>query len=243
MNDSHTYLCVVMPAYNEGHHIKDNLLTASKLISSFINNYQIIAVNDGSTDNTLEGMRLAAKLDSHIHPVSYSQNRGKGHAISTGVKHAEAEYIAFLDSDLELNPLMLRYFLRALQVTNADIAIGSKLHKKSKLNYPLSRRILSMGYYLMLKAMFKLNIKDTQTGIKLFKSDVIKPICSKISTSGFAYDIEILAIAAKKGCKIIEMPIELNYSRSKGNRSKISPKRIFDVFRDTLKIKRRLRNY
>lgn len=241
--DNHAYLCVVMPAYNEGKHIKDNLLTASKLISSFINNYQIIAVNDGSSDDTLEGMRLAASLDSHIKPVSYSQNKGKGHAISTGVKHADAEYIAFLDSDLELSPLMLRYFLRSLLATKADIAIGSKLHKKSKLNYPLSRKILSMGYYLMLKVLFKLKIKDTQTGIKLFKADVIKPICSKITTSGFAYDIEILAIATKKGYKIIEMPIELNYSRTRGNRSTISIKKIFDVFSDTLKIKKRLKKY
>lgn len=239
--DKKNYLCVVMPAYNEGGHIKANLLEASKTISTFVNNYQILVVNDGSTDDTLEQMKSAAAEDSHISIVSYKKNHGKGHAISTGVKHADAEYIAFLDSDLELNPSMLRYFLKALHATGADIAIGSKLHKKSKLHYPAYRRFISICYYLFLRLMFKLNIKDTQTGIKLFKGDVIKPVCSMISTNGFAYDIEILAIAAKKGYKIIEMPIELNYSRSAGNHSTISLKRIFDVFVDTIKIKRRLK--
>lgn len=238
--EKRAYLCVVMPAYNEGAHIKENLLTASNIISGFINNYQIIAVNDGSSDNTLEEMREAATEDSHIRPISYKNNQGKGHAISTGVKYADAEYIAFLDSDLELSPVMLRYFLKALQATNADIAIGSKLHKKSKLHYPLSRKIMSFGYYIMLKLMFRLNIRDTQTGIKLFKGEVIKPICEMISTNGFAYDIEILAIAAKQGKKIIEMPIELNYSRSGNNRSTISLKKIFDVFKDTINIKKRI---
>lgn len=237
------YLCVVMPAYNEAEHIRDNLLKTSDIISTFINNYQIIVVNDGSSDNTYEEIKKAAKADSHITPISYKKNKGKGHAISTGVNYADAEYIAFLDSDLELSPVMLRYFLKALQATKADIAIGSKLHPKSKLHYPLSRKIMSFGYYIMLKALFRLNLKDTQTGIKLFKGDIIKPICQQISTSGFAYDIEILAIASKQGLKIIEMPIELNYSRSTKNRSKISFKKIFDVFRDTLRIKKKLKKF
>ncbi|MGN0435190.1 MAG: glycosyltransferase family 2 protein [Wujia sp.] len=235
-----TYLCVIMPAYNESKNIKSNLLYTSKTIGSFINNYQIIAVNDGSSDNTLDGIKEAASADSRIKYISYNRNRGKGYAISTGVKHADAEYIAFLDSDLELSPIMLRYFLKALQATGADIAIGSKLHKKSKLKYPLSRKIISYGYYLLLKLLFKLKIKDTQTGIKLFKAKVIKPICENLHSNGYAYDIEILATAAKQGYTIIEMPIELNYSRSKANKSTISIKSVIKVFKETLAVKRRI---
>lgn len=241
VTNKRAYLTVIMPAYNEGINIKNNLLKASDLISKFINNYQIIAVNDGSTDNTKAGIMEASLIDPKISYVSYSPNQGKGNAISTGVKYADAEYIAFLDSDLELDPSMLRYFLKALQATGADIAIGSKLHKNSKLHYPLTRRILSMGYFIILKLMFNLNLKDTQTGIKLFKSQVIKPICENLTTTGFAFDIEILATASKSGCKIIEMPIELKYSRDPREHSRISLKLIINMFKDTLRIKKAIR--
>lgn len=241
ITDKKAYLAIIMPAYNEGEHIKDNLLKASEIISGFIKNYKIIAVNDGSTDNTKDEIIKASQADSRISYISYAPNQGKGNAIATGVKYADSEYIAFLDSDLELDPKMLRYFLKALIATDADIAIGSKLHKKSKLDYPLSRRILSMGYFVMLKFLFHLNLKDTQTGIKLFKSSVIKPICEEMTTTGFAFDIEILATANKRGYKIIEMPIELKYSRNRYEKSRISPKLIFRMFKDTMKIKKALK--
>ncbi|MCM1271973.1 MAG: glycosyltransferase family 2 protein [Clostridium sp.] len=235
------YLCVVMPAYNEGAAIKENLLDASHILSGFVRNYQIIAINDGSADNTAEQIIKAAKADPHIAYVSYHNNMGKGYAITKGVQHANADYIAFLDSDMELNPKMLRYFLRALQTTDADIAIGSKLHKKSKLNYPISRKVLSVGYYVLLKLLFNLKLKDTQTGIKLFKSEVIKPICSSLQTYGYAFDIEILAKASSQGCRIIELPIELNYNRAKTEKTRFSLKQIFRIFHETLKIRKAIK--
>lgn len=235
------YLCVIMPAYNEEAHIKDNLLEASSIISTFINNYQIIAVNDGSSDRTKAGIIEASLIDPKISCISYTANKGKGYAIAKGVRYADAEYIAFLDSDMELNPSMLRYFLKALQATDSDIAIGSKLHKKSKLNYPLNRRIMSIGYYTLLKLIFHMNIKDTQTGIKLFKASVIKPICENMITDGYAFDIEILATATQMGYKIIEMPIELVYKRERKLKSRFTLKTVFKIFADTLKIKRHLK--
>lgn len=235
------YLCVVMPAYNEGERIRKNLLKASDTISKFIKNYQIIAINDGSSDNTEAEMKEATLINSKIAYISYTPNQGKGNAIATGVKYANADYIAFLDSDLELDPSMLKVFLKSLIDSDADIAIGSKMHKKSKLDYPLSRRILSMGYYVLLKFLFRLNLKDTQTGIKLFKSSVIKPICDNLNTTGFAFDIEILAKANQQGAKIIEMPIELKFSRKKHEKSRISIKQILNMFKDTLKIKKSIK--
>lgn len=239
---SKSELVVVMPAYNEAQHIKENLLKASKIIAEFQEDFKIIVVNDGSKDSTDQEIRQAATMDSHIEYVSYSKNRGKGGAIMEGVRHAQGDYIAFLDSDLELPPIMLKDFMAALKGSNSHIAIGSKLHKDSQINYPLVRRIMSMGYYIMLKLMFKLNIKDTQTGIKLFKADVIKPICENLTTTGFAFDIEILATASKKGYSIIEMPITLEFSRERREKSRMTFKTIVRVFKDTLKIKKHIKN-
>lgn len=233
-------LCVIMPAYNEGMHIKENLLKASSIISGFVHNYKIIVVNDGSSDNTLDEIIKASESDSKIAYISYKPNQGKGKAITNGVLYANADYIAFLDSDLELNPIMLKSFLKAMKDEKADIVIGSKLHKASRLEYPIIRRIMSIGYYFVLKIMFRLDIKDTQTGIKLFKAPVIKSLTENMITDGYAYDIEILAKANKAGCKIVEMPIELKFKRERKEKSRISLKTSIKVFSDTIKIKKNL---
>ncbi len=240
-NGPYHQLVVVMPAYNEGEHISQNLLEAAKVLEASHHDFCIIAVNDGSRDNTEEEIIKASKANPYIDYISYSDNKGKGGAIREGVRLANGEYIAFLDSDLELPPVMLKDFLEALKANNAHVAIGSKMHKDSKLYYPLIRRIMSLGYYLLLKLMFKLKIKDTQTGIKLFKHDVIKPICENLITTGFAFDIEILATASKLGYKIIEMPITLNFSRERREKSRMTMKTIINVFKDTLKIKKHIK--
>ena len=231
-------LSVVMPAYNEGAHITDNLLETSRVLSGFVKRYEIIAVDDGSKDNTAEGIHQAEMQDTHIRGISY-----QGHAIRTGIAAAEGRYIAFLDSDLELPPILLKRFLKDMKEQNADIVIGSKLHPESKLHYPMLRKIMSYGYYLMLKMMFHLNTHDTQTGIKLFKKEVIKPIANRMQAEGYAFDIEILAMAAKDGRKICEAPIELNYSRddSKGGR-RIGLKDVAKVFKETLEVRKRVNN-
>lgn len=239
---SKSELVVIMPAYNEAEHIKENLLKASGIIAKFQEDFKIIVVNDGSKDSTYEEICQASAQDSHIEYVSYSKNRGKGGAIKEGVKHAQGEYIAFLDSDLELPPIMLKDFMSTLKSSGSHIAIGSKLHRDSKLHYPLVRRIMSFGYYIMLKLMFKLSIKDTQTGIKLFRSEVIKPICEQLTTTGFAFDIEILATAAKKGYSIVEMPIILEFSRERREKSRMTFKTIVRVFQDTLKIRKHIKS-
>lgn len=235
-------LVVVMPAYNEAEHITENLLKAAEIIASFQDDFSIIAVNDGSSDETAQKIAEASNINSHIQYISYSKNKGKGGAIKEGVEYANGEYIAFLDSDLELPPIMLKDFINDLKLFDAQVAIGSKLHKDSKLHYPIIRRIMSMGYYIMLKMLFNLKIKDTQTGIKVFKQDVIKPICKNLITTGFAFDIEILATASKMGCKIIEMPITLNFSRERREKSRMTLKTIINVFKDTLRIKKHIRN-
>lgn len=232
-------LSIVMPAYNEGGHIYDNLVATEKCISQFCDSFEIVCVNDGSKDDTKSEL-LRAEVDcSHVKAVSYDENVGKGHAIRTGVQSASGEYIAFLDSDLDISPMHLKSFLEKIQLQNADIAIGSKMHPESVLHYPLSRKIMSMGYYIMLVVLFRLKIHDTQTGVKLFKAELLKQIIGDVTTRGFAYDIEVLALANEKGAKIIEMPVTINFTREAGF-SRIGVGDIVKVFSDTMKIRKKI---
>lgn len=232
-------LSIIMPAYNEEHFIYANLLTVSETIATFQDCYEILLVNDGSLDHTkAEALRAAAK-DSHIIVTGYDVNRGKGRAICYGVSEAKGDYIAFLDADLDLSPEHLEAFLQIMIEHNFDIVIGSKLHKESHLNYPYKRRIMSIGYYVLLRVLFHLRIKDTQTGIKLFRSSVIKPIASQIKTKSYAYDIEILARANQLGYTIAEMPIHLVFKRGKENgMGRIHLSDVWKMFTDTFRIYR-----
>ncbi|MDD3220930.1 MAG: glycosyltransferase [Lachnospiraceae bacterium] len=228
-------LSVVMPAFNEGKNIYKNLLEVSNILSGFLENYEIIAVNDGSLDNTREEMIRCKEIDEHVHPVSYKKNKGKGHAIRVGVMKASGDYIAFLDSDLDLPPDQLEDYVKSIAADEADVIIGSKMHKDSELEYPLVRRVISTGYYCMLRGLFHLKVKDTQTGLKVFKAEALKSIISLIQTEGYAYDIEILVALNCRGCTIKEMPVRLVFQR--GNKmGRIRLKDIFKVFKDTFAI-------
>ena len=97
-------LSVVMPAYNEEKLIYNSIMTTISVISGFVNDFEIVAVNDGSKDRTKEEIKRAMKSDSRVRLVSSDKNRGKGTAIISGVTQAEGKYNAFLDADLELHP-------------------------------------------------------------------------------------------------------------------------------------------
>lgn len=236
MESAEGKLSVVVPAYNEELHIYDNLNIIHACLEKFAKDYEIIVVNDGSRDKTLQEAMRAKKEKDNIKIVTYEINRGKGGAIKEGILRATGEYIAFLDADLDLEPEHIERFLKKMKKSHADIVIGSKLHKDSVIHYPLKRKIMSYGYYIILKLLFRLDLKDTQTGVKLFRADVIQPIAKELRTSSYAFDIEILVKANQKGYKIVEMPIVLNYQREQENGSRIRIRNIIQMFTDTLQV-------
>ncbi len=160
-------LTVVMPAFNEAERIYRNLIETADQIEKFLDDYRILAVNDGSTDNTKSEIKRAMGRNPKIGMISYTHNRGKGYAVRRGLAAARSEYAAFLDSDLELPPYLLENLLKIAEDDGADVVIGSKMHPESKIEYPFFRKVMSFGYYFYLKLLFGMKIHDTQTGIKL----------------------------------------------------------------------------
>ena len=205
-------ISLVIPSYNEGEHIYDNLMTIVRVLDDAGISYELVPVNDGSPDNTRDEIMRAAGACPKIHPVSYDVNRGKGGAIKEGVLNASGDIIGFLDADLDLSPDHIPEFLSEMDKSGCEVVIGSKMHKDSKLEYPIARKIFSICYYLMLKVLFGLKTKDTQTGVKIYKADLIKSIVPKMRVKGYAFDIEMLALAVRKGARISEMPVRVNYT-------------------------------
>ena len=108
-------ISIVMPAYNEEALIYNSIMTTLEVVSDFADNIEIVAVNDGSRDNTRKEIERACMKDSRVKLVSSDKNHGKGAAIITGVTMADGEYIAFLALDLELPPGQLKVFVRKME--------------------------------------------------------------------------------------------------------------------------------
>jgi len=120
-----------------------------------------------------------------------------------------------------------------LTTLNADFVIGSKMHPNSKVNYPLLRKIISIGYYCIIRILFNLPCHDTQTGLKLFKRKVMEDVFPRILVKQFAFDLEVLVNACHLGFKLAEAPIILESKRDYG---RIGANSIFITFMDTMAI-------
>ena len=226
---------VIVPAYKEGKTIKDNLLEIRKALLESVDSFEILAVNDGSPDNTKEQIMEAAALYPEIKYAGYDKNRGKGGAIKHGVSEASGDVIGFIDADLDIDPSHLVRYYGHMEQTGCDVVIGSKMHKDSKLDYPPMRRFVSWGYFIILKVLFGMNIKDTQTGVKLYKASLIKKVAPMLKVKGYAFDIEVLALCAHEGAVIDQMPVEIVFKRNASfGRIKIGD--IFKMFFDTVGI-------
>ena len=197
-------LSIVVPAYNEGEHIYENLMTIDKALKAFTSDYEIIAVNDGSKDNTGAEAARAAHDNPNIKDFGYEVNRGKGGAVSWGAVNSKGDIVGFIDADLDLSPDFIKMYFEEMNASGADIVIGSKMHKDSKLEYPLARKVFSLCYYIMLKVLFGLKCHDTQTGLKLYRGSLIREIAPLRRIDGYAFDIIRVDKVERRNLDVVE---------------------------------------
>lgn len=229
-------ISIVIPAYNEEKIIYNTLKEVKKTLDGFID-YEIIVIDDNSTDNTFnEAMKAARFCDLKV--IKNKNGKGKGSALKTGVESASYNLISFIDADLDLHPSQLKLFIEYMKKYNADVVVGSKRHPLSKLDYPIKRKILSYFYNIFIRLIFGLKIKDTQAGLKLFKTHVLREVLPKVLAKKYAFDLELLVNIHHRGYKIVEAPIELNFQRLT---SRIKLKDVWNIFVDTCAIFYRLR--
>jgi glycosyltransferase involved in cell wall biosynthesis len=195
--------------------------------------YEIIIIDDGSSDDTYEKIKEIAADNTHISAKQNRVNFGKGRALKKAFRYTEGDYILFLDADLDLHPRQTQSLFDIMADKDADIVIGSKRHPESEINYPISRKIISNGYYYIIKVLFGLPVRDTQTGLKLFKRKVLEDVFGKVLIKRYAFDLELLANAHHLGYNIAEAPIKLDFKRVSG---RIRPIDIWHTAIDTLAI-------
>lgn len=235
-------LSVILPAYNLGACIYDNILVVAKELEDIP--FELVPVDDGSSDNTAaEILRAKETLPQGVvTPVILKKNKGKGVALTAGLRASKGSYIMLLDGDLDLKPSHIWGFFDVMKKAEADVVIGSKLHKKSNIKYPFRRRVASFVYYSLVRLLVKLPVHDTQTGAKLFKREALQYAFDRMLAKRFAFDFEVLTILHNKGFKIAEAPVEFDFGEKMGC---LTASNVKNVLIDTLGVfyRQRLLHY
>jgi len=230
-------ISVVMPLYNEGAQITSNVEQTRRALQLH-GPFEIILVNDGSSDNSGEQIaRLAAKFPEEIVSLQLPRS-GKGEALRRGAQVARGEFVVFIDADLDLPPEQILFFLAIQRVKKADAVIGSKMHPDSTVEYPLIRRAYSLGYFWLVKFLFGLPVRDTQTGLKLVRRELLLKALEKTESRGFTLDLELLVRLVQLGAVMVEAPVVVQHSMKFGG---IGLGTVWQIFRDTWRVWRRTR--
>lgn len=231
---------LIIPAYRQERTIKEDIVRIKDVLDQLRHDYEIIIVVDGKHDKTFD--KAKEIKSSKILVVGYEHNHGKGFAVRYGMMRSRGDIIGFIDSGMDINPNGLAMLLEHFQWYNADIIVGSKRHSASRVNYPLSRKVLSFLSQMYIMFLFGLNVRDTQVGLKFFRRKVIEDILPRLLVKKFAFDIEILAVAYHLGYKrIFEAPIELQLNMTNSIVSQDLFRILFRTFWDSLAVFYRLK--
>jgi glycosyltransferase involved in cell wall biosynthesis len=231
-----THLSVVTPVFNGAGYIERNLRDIVTALQALQRPFEVIVVCDGSTDDSPRFAR--AIEDPRVRVFHYAENAGKGHAILYGLTQARGRLVGWLDSDLDISPESLVLAARRFDTEPVDAVVGSKRHPDSSVQYPAIRRLYSWGYQLMVRVLFRVNVRDTQVGAKVFRREMIDTVAPLLLVKRWAFDLEVLAVGAEFGFdRVEEAPVSLRY-RFSG--SSINWRAVYRMLLDTLAIAYRI---
>lgn len=229
---------VVVPYYNTGQPLVPTVERILAVLEASGASYEVIAVSDGSTDGSDQVLDALAVHRPKLTNLVLARNQGKGAALRLGLARGKGRYLGFIDADGDLDPLLLESFQAMVRLYTPDIILGSKRHPLSEVEYPFIRRVYSWGYQQLVRLGFRLNIRDTQTGIKLVRRDVLAAVLPRMVEKRFAFDLELFVIARRLGYKrFLEAPIRLRHQFT----STVSWQAVFRTLLDTAAIFYRLR--
>jgi dolichyl-phosphate beta-glucosyltransferase len=223
---------VVIPAYNESANIERSLSAILYYLNHKNYDFEVIVVNDGSKDDTLE---LAKKFLPEIKIIENLGNKGKGYTVKNGILNANKENVLFLDADLATP---IEEIEKALKyIDDYPIVIGSRNLKDSVIltAQPFYRQLMGKTFALLARVIAGIKVKDSQCGFKMMKREAAQKIFPKITINGWCFDVELLFLAQLKNYKIKEIPVRWIDNAAT---TKIKPfKSSFEMLRDLLKVR------
>ncbi|HLX87522.1 MAG TPA: glycosyltransferase [Acidimicrobiales bacterium] len=201
-------LTMVMPFYNPGLALGANVADVVGVLGSTGVSFEVLVVNDGSTDDSAATVEPTA--DGRVRLVELPAHAGKGEAVRVGLLQGRGRYRGFIDADGDIPADELVAFVDAIRRDGVDMVVGSKLHPASDVAPGLLRHVYSWGFQLLVRVLFKLRVRDTQTGIKVFRREVLDAVLALTCEQRYAFDLELLVLAVSKGFdRIEELPVRI----------------------------------
>jgi glycosyltransferase involved in cell wall biosynthesis len=231
------FLSVVIPAYNEAHRILDTLGQVIRFLGSRSYSWEVVIVDDGSTDGTAELVSDFASRCGNLRLVRLP-HRGKGWAVKHGMLDSAGCYCFLCDADLSMPIEQVERFLPP-QLDGVDIAIGSREAPGSRrIGEPARRHTMGRLFNSLVRFLAVPGLDDTQCGFKCFRGQVVAELFQQQTLDGFAFDVELLFLARRSGMKIREVSIDWYYREQ----SKVRPLQdAYAMTRDLLRIRWRHR--
>ncbi len=227
------FISVIIPAYNEEPRISETLKKIHQYLRENFEDFEIIVVDDGSTDSTAALVSAIRNELSGIKLRQNGKNMGKGFSVKNGILSSKGNLVLMSDADLSTPIEELQKLLPFID-RGFDIATGSRGLKESDIviRQPWYRERMGKTFNVFVRLLLIGGIKDTQCGFKLFKGDVARRVFGKTRIHGFSFDVEVLFIAKKMGYKIKEIPIRwLNSPDSKVRVFKDSAKMLLELLK------------
>lgn len=198
---------IIIPAYNEEAIISFTINTVHNFLSHQKKSFEIIIVDDGSKDNTLNLVKEKMKSYQELRYVQNAINSGKGAALTNGFKNAKGKIQIQMDADLAIDLILFHPLVEALKET--DIAICSKHHQDAQVKSSFLRKIFSKGYSTLATLLLNSSIKDYQCGFKAYKREVLTKVLPYIHETGWNWDTEVLVKSQWLGFKVREIPAKV----------------------------------
>jgi len=201
---------IVVPAYNEAARIGSTLESLCEHLQQRPWDWEIRVVDDGSTDRTAAIAETFAAEEPRL-VVQREPHRGKGGAVKAGLSAAKGWYRFMCDADLSMPISELKSFLPPL-LDGYDVAIGTREGAAARrIGEPSSRHLVGRMFNLCVRQLVLPGIQDSQCGFKMFTAPAVRTILPHTTVDGWAFDVEMLAIARANGLRIVEVPIEWHY--------------------------------
>jgi glycosyltransferase involved in cell wall biosynthesis len=217
----------VLPAYNEQENIEEATRRILEVAGGLdLEDYEVIIVNDGSSDDTAAIIDRLQEEDSHVRPIHHPTNLGYADALKTGFTSARQKLVFYTDSDLQFDVKEVKNLLPAIE--DYDIVTGFRIYRYD----PLSRLFLAWGYNLMARTLFRLRVRDIDCAFKLFRREIFDVI--EIKSKKFFVDTEILAKARYHGFRMTEIGVR-HYPRAGGS-STVRPSHVISTLRELAKM-------